>query len=141
MSSAASFVLGVAQLSSPDLFVDVVPKVVKLLGRLVINKECSNDYLYYHTPNPWLQVKLLKILQLYPIPHDDSVQKSLMEILRVLINVDVTRVVNRNNVNHGILFEATSLIIHYGDSIPQKRMDEVIKRLGVFISVREPNFK
>lgn len=86
-------------------------------------------------------MKLLKILMLYPLPEDESTKKVLMEVLKTLVSVDVTKSVNRNNVNHGILFEATSLLIHYGDSIPKKRMDEVIKRLGVFISVREPNFK
>ncbi|KAL4505321.1 hypothetical protein ABPG72_002383 [Tetrahymena utriculariae] len=141
LSASASFLLGIAQLSSPDLFSDVVPKIVKILSKLVLNKECSNDYLYYQTPNPWLQVKLLKILQLYPIPTDENIKKVLLEVLRTLINIDVTKSVNRNNVNHGILFEATSLLIYYGDGIPKKRMDEVIKRLGVFISFREPNFR
>lgn len=78
---------------------------------------------------------------MYPLPQDEGLKKILLDILKMLINVDVTKSVNRNNVNHGILFEATSLLIHYGDDIPKKRMDEVIKRLGVFISVREPNFK
>ena len=78
---------------------------------------------------------------MYPMPTDDNVKKVLLEVLKTLINVDVTKSVNRNNANHGILFEATSLLIHYGDDVPKKNMDEVIKKLGVFISVREPNFK
>jgi len=28
----------------------------------VYGKECSVDYLYYSTPNPWLQVRLLKVV-------------------------------------------------------------------------------
>ena len=83
----------------------------------------------------------MKILSLFPIPSDEATKKGLLEILKLMINIDITKSVNRNNVQHGILFEATALLIHYGDAIPKKRMDEVIKRLGVFISVREPNFK
>ena len=78
---------------------------------------------------------------MYPMPTDENVKKVLLEVLKTLINVDVTKSVNRNNANHGILFEATSLLIHYGDDVPKKNMDEVIKKLGVFISVSEPNFK
>lgn len=62
VSAASSLLLAVIQVTSPELYVECVPKVVKILVKLVLNKECSTDYLYYHTPNPWLQVKLLKIL-------------------------------------------------------------------------------
>ena len=41
---------------------------------------------------------------------------------------------------HGILFEATNLIISYGNSIPDG-LNDIIKLLGVFISVRDPNLK
>ncbi|EGR33264.1 hypothetical protein IMG5_057290 [Ichthyophthirius multifiliis] len=141
LNAASSLLLGVAQMTSASLFEEVVPRIVKLLGKLVINKECSEDYKYYGCPNPWLQVKLLKILSLFNIPNDESVKKIIMEVLKLLINVDITKSVNRNNVQHGILFEATSLIIQYGDNFPKKKMDDVIKKLGVFVSVREPNFK
>lgn len=40
-----------------------MPKVIRLLHKLVISKECSLDYLYYQTPNPWLQIKLFKLLE------------------------------------------------------------------------------
>lgn len=41
---------------------------------------------------------------------------------------------------HGILFEATNLIISYGKSVPDG-FNDIVKLLGVFISVRDPNLK
>jgi hypothetical protein len=36
-----------------------VPYVIALLSRLVItSRACGEDYLYYNTPSPWLQVRL-----------------------------------------------------------------------------------
>lgn len=29
----------------------------------MLNKDYSNDYLYYGVPTPWLQIKLLRMLQ------------------------------------------------------------------------------
>ena len=38
-------------------------KAARTLTRLVLNKDYSNDYLYYGIPTPWLQIKLLRMLQ------------------------------------------------------------------------------
>ena len=80
-------------------------------------------------------------IQKYKEKYDEKVSKVILEFLKTLINVNVTKSVNRNYANHGILFEETTLLIHYGDDVPKKYIDEIIHKLGVFISVREPNFK
>ena len=36
--------------------------------QLVIGNEYSATYAYYKVPSPWLQVKLLRLLQYYPPP-------------------------------------------------------------------------
>lgn len=36
------------------------------LLQLVVEHEYSATYAYYKVPSPWLQVKLLKLLQYYP---------------------------------------------------------------------------
>ena len=42
-----------------------------------------------------------------------------MEALKKIIKkTEVTKSVNKNNADHGILFEATNLIIHYGPELP-----------------------
>lgn len=48
---------------------------------------------------------------------------------------------NKNNADHGILFEATNLIIGYGSSVPEYLLNDILKLLGIFLNVREPNLK
>ena len=43
-------------------------KAVDRLNKIVVEQQYSSDYVYYRVPIPWLQVKLLRLLQLYP-PH------------------------------------------------------------------------
>ena len=42
------------------------PFVIHVFGILVLKRSCAREYLYYRMPSPWLQIKLLKFLQLYP---------------------------------------------------------------------------
>jgi len=64
-----------------------------------------------------------------------------MDILkRIIKKTEVTKQLNRNNVVHGVLFEATNLIISYGHRVPDAQND-IVKLLGVFISVKDPNLK
>jgi AP-2 complex subunit alpha len=57
-----------------------------MLEKLVITRDCPKDYLYYQTPNPWLQVKLLKLIQKLPFPENGSDANSkLMVILQKII--------------------------------------------------------
>lgn len=53
----------------------------------------------------------MKILQMYP-PPDKLNFELLMEIInKILKKTEVTKSVNKNNADHGILFEAANLLI------------------------------
>jgi AP-2 complex subunit alpha len=41
-------------------------KAAQQLKKIVVENEVSSDYLYYKVPCPWIQVKLLRLLQYYP---------------------------------------------------------------------------
>ena len=53
----------------------------------------------------------------------------------------MTTNVNKNNTDHGILFEAINVIIAYGELLPERLRNEAITLLGIFITVREPNIR
>ena len=72
VSGGASLLLAVMNQVNPDQLKDIQPKVARLLHRLAINKECPSNYIYYHNPNPWLQMKLYKALQLWSPPEDKA---------------------------------------------------------------------
>jgi len=50
-----------------------------------MKKECPSEYAYYQTPNPWLQVKLLKILQFFSYPSNPTHSKMLNDTLAKII--------------------------------------------------------
>lgn len=88
--------------------------MARLLHKLAINKECSTEYLYFTIPNPWLQMKLYKILQQWSPPEEKGILGLIEETLtKVLKRTDVSKSINKNNAEYGLLFEAINLIIHY----------------------------
>lgn len=48
---------------------------------------------------------------------------------------------NKNNADHGILFEASNLVIAYGGAVGMELKGDIFKLLGIFISVKEPNLR
>ncbi len=65
-----SFLLICMSLSNPDSFIACQKRVIQILHKLAINKQCSSSYIYYSVPSPWLQMKLYKTLQIWDAPTD-----------------------------------------------------------------------
>lgn len=139
LTSVSSLVLGVLAVNA-DGWEGAAPKAARTLTRLVLNKDYSNDYLYYGIPTPWLQIKLLRMLQFFPPPEEHALKLRVAEVLqRIVAGIDVTKNVNKNNATHAVLFEAINLSIHLGaqaETLPQ-----AINLLGRFISIREANIR
>lgn len=62
--SVTSLVMALAQ-DNPDAYQGSYVKAAFRLKRIVVGNEYSADYIYYKVPCPWLQVKLLRLLQYY----------------------------------------------------------------------------
>lgn len=155
LTSAMSLLYGLAS-QIPDEYESLIPYAVHIMGMLVLKKACAREYLYYRTPSPWLQIKLLKFLQLYPhalAKGENGGQESapgqngahipqLTNIIsKILTETDVSDSINKSNADHAVLFEAVNLIVCWGSSGPQNLRDGAMKLLGKFISVREPNIR
>lgn len=139
--SVMSLLLGFAS-SSTALFEPLVPYVISILTRLVINRTCSADYLYYRTPCPWLQVKCLRFLQYYKIPSDATQIDLLNDILsKILVKTDSSDSSNKSNADHSILFEAINLVISYGQDAPTFLKEHAVILLGRFIAVKDANIR
>lgn len=87
-------------------------------------------------------MRLLRLLQSFPVPADTTHRSRLNEVLtKIITHTEVTKSVNKNNADHSILFEAVNLIIKHGnDSDPQLR-GQAVQLLGRFLRVKEPNIK
>jgi AP-2 complex subunit alpha len=62
-------------------------------------------------------------------------------LTRIIKKTEVTKSVNKNNADHGILFEAANLVIVYGGTVGMELKSDILKLLGIFISVKEPNLR
>jgi hypothetical protein len=65
--SVTSLVTALVQ-DNLDQFKGSYVKAANRLKRIVVDNECAEGYYYYKVPCPWIQVKLLKLLQYYPPP-------------------------------------------------------------------------
>jgi AP-2 complex subunit alpha len=63
--SVTSLIIALIQ-DQPDQFKASYVKAARRLKSIVVDNECSLDYLYYKVPCPWMQVKLMKLMQYYP---------------------------------------------------------------------------
>jgi hypothetical protein len=63
--SVTSLVIALLQ-ENPERYKASYVKAARRLKAITVDNECPQDYLYYRVPCPWIQVKLLKLLQYYP---------------------------------------------------------------------------
>ena len=156
LTSTMSLLFGLAS-QLPNEYESLIPYAVHILGMLVLKKACAREYLYYRTPSPWLQIKLLKFLQLYPQALSQATENGQAQetspgngqhisqltsiISKILTETDVSDSINKSNADHAVLFEGVNLIVCWGSPGPQQLRDGAMKLLGKFISVREPNIR
>jgi AP-2 complex subunit alpha len=116
-------------------------KAVHRLHRLVCEHEYSATYAYYKVPSPWLQVKLLRLLQYYPPSEDPTLRSALHQVLQTIMNnsAEPSRNVQHNNAQHAVLFEAIGLAIHLDTNSPLVSTAAVL--LARFISSKETNVR
>ena len=94
---------------------EAVTRTSQLLAKLNhanAHRECGQEYVYYKTLCPWLQIKALRILQYLPPPARAEVYARLCDTLRGLIEkVLMQKNVNTNNAAHAVLFEAVNYVV------------------------------
>ncbi|KAE9408073.1 Adaptor protein complex AP-2 alpha subunit [Gymnopus androsaceus JB14] len=135
-----SLVLALAQ-DHLDAYIVSYTKAVDRLNRLVIEHEYTATYSYYRVPSPWLQVKLLRLLQYYAPSEDPAIRSVLHQVLQTIMNnsAEPSRNVQHNNAQHAVLFEAIGLAIHLDTNSPLVGTAAVL--LARFISSKETNVR
>ena len=109
--------------------------------QLVHDNNHPSEYIYYRVPIPWLQIKLLRLLQYYPPTDDPSVQKTIQAVLQTIMDNsrETPKNVQHNNTQNAILFEAINLAIHIDPESPVVSSAAVL--LGRFILSKETNVR
>eukprot|EP00401_Gymnodinium_catenatum_P024410 CAMPEP_0117477656 /NCGR_PEP_ID=MMETSP0784-20121206/10936_1 /TAXON_ID=39447 /ORGANISM="" /LENGTH=852 /DNA_ID=CAMNT_0005271967 /DNA_START=145 /DNA_END=2699 /DNA_ORIENTATION=+ len=163
LTSVSGFMLGILETDSSPVqeWLEIVPAVTQCLHNMV-QGDCPEHYEYYHVSAPWLQTKLLRTLQFFPLSKFD--RDTLNRINEILHNIltkpalqrtplatasstqkrrskqDAERQ-NRSNAEHAILFEAMSLVIHLEDRCDAETTRTAAGLLGAFISSTDPNIR
>ncbi|KAL1892552.1 hypothetical protein Cpir12675_004480 [Ceratocystis pirilliformis] len=138
--SVSSLVMTLAQ-DNLEQYKGAYPKAAARLKRIVMDNEFTHDYLYYKVPCPWIQVKLLRLLQYFPPSEDTHVRDMIRTSLTKILNnaMESNKNVQQNNAQNAVLFEAINLIIHLDNETGL--MKSVSTRLGRFIQSRETNVR
>lgn len=157
LTSTVSLLIGLLESSNVhpvSTWIDCLRPVVLALSNLV-SSECPVHYLYYSVAAPWLQVKLLRVIQYFPIETiDDGLVVRINDILTRVIVVSTTTStppgsqvsspkhtdrLNKSNAENSILFEAINVMVHFGIKIEKEVRRSAANLLGKFISSPEAN--
>lgn len=69
------------------------------------------------------------------------IQEINTQICIIFTKTEVTKHVNKNNSDHGILFEAIRLALSLGEAAQENIIRDSIKMMAKFIGIREPNIR
>jgi AP-2 complex subunit alpha len=145
ITSVMSLILGMVEKDAKS-YTEAVPKVIRLLVKLVLNREYSNNYLYYGIPAPWLQVKLLQLLQYYPPPTDEGLMGHITQVINRIITGaerskqnDKNKGVSKTNAAHSVFFEALNVAIHY--DVDKGVLVTATQILGKYLCERDTNLR
>ncbi|KAI9202948.1 Adaptor protein complex AP-2 alpha subunit [Polychytrium aggregatum] len=135
-----TFVLVLVQ-NFPGPYYEAAGKAIRKLYKIVHDKEYTTDYVYYKVPVPWIQVKLLRLLQYYPPPNDSGLSSLINTVLQTIIKNahEIPKNVQHNNAQNAIFFEAVGLAIHIDSE--SDLIAQATRLLGKFISSKETNVR
>ncbi|TIB67745.1 hypothetical protein E3Q23_04166 [Wallemia mellicola] len=138
--AVTSLIMTLSQ-NDPDAFAICYPKAVDRLTKIIIEKKFTGDYLYYKVPSPWLQVKLLRLLQYYPPSEDPAIRLAINNVLNAILlnSQDIPKNVQHANAQNAVLFEAINLSIHLDTDSSIVNAASVL--LGKFIMSKETNVR
>lgn len=116
LTSFMSFVNFLAS-NYPNVFKPLYKKITTLLSNSVNGKLATDQYIYHRVPTPWLTIKLLKFIQIYPIPENLEEAQQIVDIITDIISSSVSPSSNSTdtntvNITNSILFEAIKTAIH-----------------------------
>lgn len=118
--------------------------IMKLLNNILYcfiekKKECPDEYIYYHIKAPWVQIKILKILELCnPSILDKDSINNLKEYVdyfgrKTQAIVSEDKKFQRFYAEYCIFFEVVNIIDHYNLKMHFKVFDTYVSILGAFL--------
>lgn len=133
-----------------------IPDIINILARIIVRRDFKSTDVYHRTPNPWLQVSLIRFLRQYPVAHmlDHSAMHRLNDCLTKAIGTGVATLpsrrgdggsaarstVNARNAANSVLFEAVFFIAGMEDASPAL-LSTTTDALTQYIQASESNLQ
>lgn len=138
--AVTSLVLTLAQDHLED-FAVCYQKAVDRLNKIVVQQDTPSEYIYYKVPIPWLQCKLLRLLQYYAPTEIPTVLSTLELVLQTILRntQETPKNVQHNNAQNAVLFEAINLAIHLDPN--SDLVEQASALLAKFILSKETNVR
>lgn len=141
---AITFLNGCISKDTENLFKGIPEKLIRVLGRVIVEKQTEPGYVYYGVPAPWLQAKALRMLQYFPLPKEEELRERIILVLRKIVKA-TDKVLkdaqtqqkqrgtqNRVSAMNAVLFEVVSLCIHW--DVGSKLILECVAVISSFLS-------
>lgn len=149
---AVTFLNGCISKDTESLYTDIPAKLIQVLARIILEKQTEPGYVYYGVPAPWLQAKLLRLLQYFPLPSEADQRDRIVLVLRKIVKA-TDKVLkdaqtqqkqrgtqNRVSAMNAVLFEVVSLCIQW--DVGLKLILECVAVISSFLSdKREANLR
>eukprot|EP01071_Lankesteria_metandrocarpae_P009103 Lankesteria_metandrocarpae@DN5135_c1_g1_i1.p1 len=150
-TSLASLILGQVERSKTHWAI-TIPPAIQLLQKVAWG-DMPAEYCYFSVPAPWLQIKLLRLLQFFSPPQDAGVFDKLMDILKrgvdrlftgqspSSLKVRQKSSSSKFNSELAVLFEIVNLVLHYKTTAPFALRNTIAVRLTVFANAADSNLR
>ncbi|KPI83404.1 alpha-adaptin-like protein [Leptomonas seymouri] len=149
---AVAFLNGCISRETESLYTGIPAKLIQVLARIILEKQTEPGYVYYGVPAPWLQAKLLRLLQYFPLPTEVDLRDRIILVLRKIVKA-TDKVLkdaqtqqkqrgtqNRVSAMNAVLFEVVSLCIQW--DVGLKLILECVAVISSFLSdKREANLR
>ncbi|CAG9568938.1 alpha-adaptin-like protein [Leishmania major strain Friedlin] len=149
---AVAFLSGCISKESRHLYRGIPDKLIQVLARIILEKQTEPGYVYYGVPAPWLQAKLLRLLQYFPLPSEADQRNRIILVLRKVVKA-TDKVLkdaqtqqkqrgtqSRVSAMNAVLFEVVSLCIQW--DVGSKLILECVALISSFLSdKRESNLR
>lgn len=149
---AVTFLNGCISKETESLYTAIPAKLIQVLARIILEKQTEPGYVYYGVPAPWLQAKLLRLLQYFPLPAEVDQRDRIILVLRKIVKA-TDKVLkdaqtqqkqrgtqNRVSAMNAVLFEVVSLCIQW--DVGLKLILECVAVISSFLSdKREANLR
>ncbi|CAJ1017185.1 putative Adaptin N terminal region containing protein [Leishmania shawi] len=149
---AVTFLNGCISKETKHLYRGIPDKLIQVLARIILEKQTEPGYVYYGVPAPWLQAKLLRLLQYFPLPSDADQRNRIILVLRKVVKA-TDKVLkdaqtqqkqrgtkSRVSAMNAVLFEVVSLCIQW--DVGSKLILECVALVTTFLSdKREANLR